>query len=71
MFNEITGLSGPLFNSLQVLKLNDLFQLQVASFVYECISSLASIYFQNYFTSIHNVHGIGTCQARKGDLYAL
>ena len=43
-FNEITAPSGPLFDSLQILKLNDLFQLQVASFVYECINSLAPIY---------------------------
>ena len=48
-----------------------MFQLQVASFVHECINSLAPIYFKNYFTSIHTVHGIGTCQAWKGDLYAL
>ena len=70
-FSEITAPSGPLFDSLQILKLNDLFQLQVASFVYECINSLAPIYFKNYFTSIHTVHGIGTRQAWKGDLYAL
>ena len=45
-FNEITAPSGPLFDSLQILKLNDLFHLQVASFVYECINSLAPIYFK-------------------------
>ena len=70
-FNEITAPSGPLFDSLQILKLNDLFQLQVASFVYECINSLAPIYFKNYFTSIHTVSGTGTRQAWKGDLHAL
>ena len=64
-FNEITATSGPLFDSLQILKLNDLFQLQVASFVYECINSLAPIYFKNYFTSIHTVHGIGTRKLGK------
>ena len=70
-FNEITAPSGPLFDSLQILKLSDLFQLQVAGFVYECINSLAPIYFKNYFTSIQTVHGIGTRQACKGDLHAL
>ena len=69
-FNEITVPSGPLFNSLQILKLNDLCQLQVASSVYECSNPLAPIYFKNYFNSIHTVHGIGTRQARKEDLYA-
>ena len=50
---------------------NDLFQLQVLSFVYECINCLAPIYVKNYFISIHTVHGIGTRQAWKGNLYAL
>ena len=68
-FSEITAPSRPLFDSLQILKLNDLFQLQVASFVYECINSLAPIFLKNYFTSIHTVHGIGTRQTWKGDLY--
>ena len=68
-FSEVTAPSHPLFDSLQILKLNDLFQLQVASFVYECINSLAPIYFKNYCTGIHTVHGIRTCQARKGHFY--
>ena len=38
--------SGPLFDRLQILKLNNSFQLQVATFVYECINSLAPIYFK-------------------------
>ena len=29
------------------------------------------MYFKNYFISVHTVHGIGTRQAWKGDLYAL
>ena len=45
-FNEITAPSGPLFDSPQILKLNDMFQLQVASFEYECINSLVPIYFK-------------------------
>ena len=61
----------PLFDSLQILKLSDLFKLQVTSFVYECLNSFAPIYFREYFTSIQSIHSIGTRQSRKGDLYAL
>ena len=70
-FNEITAPPGPLFDSLQIPKVDDLFQLQVVSFLYECINSLAPIYFKIYLTNIHTVYGIGTRQAWKGDLYAL
>ena len=56
---------------LQILKLSNLFKLQVTSFVYECLNSLAPIYFREYFTSIQSIHSIGTRQSKKGDLYAL
>ena len=69
--NEVTVSSAPLFDSLQILKLSDLFKLQVTSFVYECLNSLAPIYFREYFTSIHSIHNIGTRQSKKGDLYVL
>ena len=70
-FNKGTVSSAPLFDSLQILKLSDLFKLQVTSFVYECLNSLAPIYFREYFTSIQSIHSIGTRQSKKGDLYAL
>ena len=38
---------------------------------YECLNSLAPIYFREYFTSIQSIHSIGTRQSKKGDLYAL
>ena len=71
MFNKVTVSSAPLFDSLQILKLSDLFKLQVTCFVYECLNSLAPIYFREYFTSIQSIHSIGTRQSKKGDLYAL
>ena len=49
-FSEINAPSGPLFDRLQILKLNDMFQLQVASFVYECTNNIVPVYFRNYFT---------------------
>ena len=70
-FNEVTVSSAPLFDSLQILKLSDLFKLQITSFVYECLNSLAPIYFREYFTSIQSIHNNGTRQSKKSDLYAL
>ena len=70
-FSEINASSGPLFERLQILKLNDMFQLQVASFVYECTNNIAPAYFRNYFTKINTIHRIITSQSMKNDLYAV
>ena len=70
-FNNVIASSAPLFDALQILKLNDIFKLQVTSFVYECLNNLVRIYFREYFVSIHSVHNIGTRQSKKGDLFAL
>ena len=70
-FSDITASSDPLFDRLQVLKLADLFQVQVLSFVYECVNKIAPSYFSGYFTGINMIHNIGTRQSKKGDLYAL
>ena len=70
-FKDLSSSSAPLFDSLCVLRLNDIFKLQTSSFVYECIHNLAPVYFSNYFTSIESIHNIGTCQSSKGDLYVV
>ena len=69
-FNKVIASSAPLFDALQILKLNDIFKFQVTSFVYERLNKLAPIYFSEYFVSIHSVHNIGTRQSKKGDLFA-
>ena len=70
-FSDITASSDPLFDRLQVLELADLFQVQVLSFVYECVNKIAPSYFSGYFTSINMIHNIGTRQSKRGDLYAV
>ena len=70
-FKDLTSSSLPLFDSLCILQLSDIFKLQVSSFVYECVHNLAPVYFRNYFTSIDSIHNIGTRQSSKGDLYAV
>ena len=47
-FNDIMVPSSPLFHELEFLKLNDINNLQTASFVYECINGLAPQYFENF-----------------------
>ena len=68
-FNKVIASSAPLFDALQILKLNDIFKLQITSFVYECLNNFAPIYFREYFLSIHSVHNIETRQSKQGDLF--
>ena len=70
-FNENTAPSTPIFDTLQILKFNDVILLQITSFVYECVTDLAPIYFRDFFRSIQNVHDIGTRQSERVDLFAL
>ena len=67
-FNEMIVHSTLIFDSLQILRLNDVFQLKLASFVYECVNKLSPLYFRNYFTSISSTYNIGTRQSKRGDL---
>ena len=39
-FNEMIVHPIPIFDSLQILRLNDVFQLQLVTFVYECVNNL-------------------------------
>ena len=61
--------SSPLLHELEFLKLNDINNLQIASFVYECINGLAPQYFENFFTSLSSKYSIGTRQSKKGNLF--
>ena len=70
-FNENTAPTTPIFDTLQILKFNDVILLQITSFVYECLNNLAPVYFRDFFKGNHNAHDIGTCQSKRGDLFAL
>ena len=71
VFSEKTAPSAPIFDSLQILKLNDIITYQITSFVFECLHNLAPLYFHGYFTSIERIHNIGTQQSIRGDLFTL
>ena len=68
-FNDSFSLSEPLFLKLGLLKLDDIFKLQLASFVYACINRLAPPVFDNYFNYISNIHDHNTRQAARGDIF--
>ena len=68
-FNDIMVPSSPLFHELEFFKLNDINNLQTASFVYECINGLAPQYFENFFTSLSSKYSIGTRQSKKSNLF--
>ena len=70
-FSDINAPSTPIFDSLKILKFNDIIPFQIVSFVYECVHSIAPTYFSGYFTKIENIHSIGTRQSNRGDLFAL
>ena len=68
-FNDIRTPSSPLFHQLELLKLDDINNLEIASFVYECINGLVPQYFENFFTSLSSKHSLGTRQSKKGNLF--
>ena len=68
-FSDIITPSLPLFNKLHFLRLSDISNLQLASFVFECVNGLSPQFFENYFTSIASKHGIGTRQSTRGNLF--
>ena len=66
-FSDMITPSLPLFNKLQLLRLTDISNVQLAPFVYECVNGLSPQFFENYFTSIAGKHGKGTRQSTKGN----
>ena len=52
--------SDPLFKELNILKLNDIAELCIAQFVYDCIHKLAPIQFHDWFILNHNLHSHNT-----------
>ena len=68
-FNDSFSPSEPVFLKLGLLKPDDIFTLQLTSFVYACISKLAPAVFDNYFNYISNIYDYSTRQAARGDIF--
>ena len=70
-FNDYFSLSEPLFLKLGLLKLDDIFKLQLTSSVYAYINKLAPAVFGNYFNHTSNIHDYSTRQADRVDIFVV
>ena len=61
--------STPIFSDLKILKLHDLFQLKLLTFVYESVHKISPTCFHKFFKSVALVHQFGTRQASKDDIF--
>ena len=68
-FNKQNAHTTHIFASLEFLKFDDIRQLQLLSFVYNCQNKLAPIYFHDYFVQCSQVHHYSTRLASRGDLF--
>ena len=64
-----TSSSTPIFSNLEFLKMDDIRQLQLLSFVYDCQNKLAPAYFHNFFVQCAQIHSYSTRLASRGDLF--
>ena len=61
--------STPIFRSLKLLRLHDIFKLRLLTFVFESINKLTPSCFNNFFTLNISVHHYETRQSFRGDIY--
>ena len=67
-FNNFSAPSAPIFLTLRILKLQDLFEMKLLTFVYEAVNKLSPSCFHEFFDVLSQVHQHDTRQARKGDI---
>ena len=67
-FKNYTSPSTPIFSELKILKLYDLSNLKLLTFVYESVNLISPIFFHNFFETLPSVHQYDTRQARRGDI---
>ena len=68
-FEHFTSPTTPLFSDLKILKLRDLFQLKLLSFVYGCVNKISPSRFHPFFNLVQSVHQLGTRQTTKNDFF--
>ena len=68
-FKSFTSSSTPFFSDLKILKLYDLFELKLLTFVYESVTMISPLIFHNYFETLTAVHQYDTRQASKGYMF--
>ena len=67
-FNNFSAPSAPIFLTLRLLKLQDLFDMKLLTFVYEAVNKSSPSCFHEFFDVLSQVHQHDTRQARKGDI---
>ena len=55
-FNKMNAHTNPIFIQLEFLKIEDIRQLQLLSFVYDCLNKTAPVFFHYYFTPSSERH---------------
>ena len=68
-FNEMNAHTNPIFIQLEFLKIEDIRQLQLLSFVYDYLNKTAPVFFHDYFTPSSEHHTFNTRLAPRGDLF--
>ena len=68
-FREPTARAEPLFKELNLLKIREIHELQLLSFVWDCQNNIAPTHFHSYFTHSYKVHSFNTRQASRADLF--
>ena len=61
--------SSPIFSDLRVLKLQELFQLNLPSFVYECINTISPVCFHIFFEYAKSIHQYDTRKASRNYIF--
>ena len=59
----------PIFNDFKLLKLSEIFELRLLTFVFDSINKTSPSCFHDFFLLSSSVHQYSTRQARLGDLY--
>ena len=68
-FSEPTAHSSPLFHHLKLLNFDDLHELLIAVFIYECHNNFPPSHFADYFTKTSHIHSHNTRSAARGDFF--
>ena len=68
VFKTLSTPSTPIFLELHLLKLHDLFEMKLLTFVYESVNKLSPPCFHEFFYMLTQIHQHDTRQAGKGDI---
>ena len=68
-FKSFTSPSTPIFSEFKILKLYDLLDFKLLTFVYESVNKVSPSCFFNFFQILSEVHQYDTRKACKGDIF--